>query len=149
MFGRLTADAASCSGEVSVQAEFCFEEGFPVFRGTAKTVVQLECQRCLEPVGVPIEVSFILAFVGSEEKAVEVPQPMEPVLLESEEISIIEVLEDELILALPIVALHEECDVFDYRTPDEKTQAVAQDEAATANPFSVLEQLKGKLKSDE
>ena len=148
-FHRLTADAVSSAGEVIVNAEFCFADEFPVFRGTASSVVQLECQRCLDSVGVPIEVAFALAFVSSEDKAAEVPQPMEPVILDSEEISIVEVVEDEFLLALPIVPLHKECEAFDYRTSDEKTQDVAQAHGVTENPFSVLGQLKGKLKSDD
>ena len=148
-FKRLTVDTVSTSGEVIVQAEFCFEEGFPVFRGSASASVQLECQRCLEPVAVPLDVNFNLAFVASEERAAEVPESLETVLLEEEEISIVEVVEDEFILALPIVAFHKECEAFDYRNPDEKAQDAAQDETASENPFSVLEQLKGKLKPDE
>ncbi len=148
-FKRLTLDTVSGSGEVIVQAEFCFEDGFPVFRGAASAKVQLECQRCLEPVVVPLEVTFHLAFVNSEERAAEVPEPMESVLLDDEEISIIEVVEDELILALPMFAFHKECDSFDYRTQDEKAEDAAQDQAASDNPFSVLEQLKGKLKPDD
>jgi uncharacterized protein len=147
-FQRLTADTVSSSGEVIVQADFGFEEGFPAFCGTAQANVQLECQRCLEPVILPLEVSFQLAFVSSEERMAEVPEPFETVLLEEEEISIIDVVEDELLLALPIVAYHPECEAFDYRTDDEKADDVQADDKAE-NPFSVLEQLKGKLKSDD
>ncbi|MDX1693877.1 MAG: YceD family protein [Ketobacteraceae bacterium] len=147
-FKRLAADTVSGSGEVIVQAEFGFEEGFPAFKGTASVNVQLVCQRCLEPVVVPLDVSFGLVFVSSEEQAGEVPEPLETVLLQDEEISILEVVEDELLLALPIVAFHRECEAFDYRTDDEKADEQSRQEPSE-NPFSVLEQLKGKLKSDD
>ena len=147
-FERLVIDALSRLGNVEIEAEFSFEEGFPTFIGKASTSVQLKCQRCLEPVDVPLNVSLNVAFVSSEESAAEVPEPFEAVLLESEEISIVEVVEEELILALPIVPYHETCDAYDYRTPDEKEDQ-ASDKGGSENPFSVLEQLKGSLKSDD
>lgn len=149
-FVRLTADAVDDVGEVSIKAEFSRDEGFPSLAGKATAGVKFECQRCLEPVVVTLEVDLNVAFVSTEEQMESIPEPFEAVLLEDEEISLIEVVEEELILALPLVAYHESCDAYEYRTEDEKAAEQQEiDQPEKENPFSVLEQLKGKLKSDD
>lgn len=145
-FKRLTENAVSCSGEVNVQADITLDDGVPVLQGSASTSIELECQRCLETVSVALNVPLKLVFVASEENAAEVPDPFEAVLLEEEEISLLEVVEEELILALPIVAYHDVCDAYDYQQPEDKA---AEAETPKENPFGVLEQLKGKLKSEK
>lgn len=144
-FERLVADAVDNLGEVSVKAEFSMEEGFPNLIGTATAGVKFICQRCLEPVIVTIEADLNVAFVATEEQLALISEPVEGVLLEDEEISLIDVVEQELILALPLVAYHKDCDAFEYRTEDEKVEQQI-DRSEEENPFSVLEQLKGKLK---
>lgn len=147
-FARLTADSVDNVGEVSIKAEFSRDEGFPSLSGKAIAGVKFECQRCLEPVVVTLEVDLNVAFVSTEEQMESIPEPFEGVLLEDEEISLIEVVEQELILELPLVAYHQDCDAFEYRTEDEKEEQQI-DQPEKENPFSVLEQLKGKLKSDD
>ena len=156
-FSRLTLDAVKGTedeGEgiernvVSIQADFSIQDGIPVFVGKATTGVRFECQRCLEPVTVVLDVDLAIGFVSTEEQLALLPEPFEGVLLEEEEISVIDAVEQELILALPIVAYHDNCEAFEYRSEDEKA-AQEVDRSEDENPFSVLEQLKGKLKSDD
>ncbi|MCG8315139.1 MAG: YceD family protein [Pseudomonadales bacterium] len=151
-FSRLAADTVAASGEVSIDAAFSYDEGFPSLCGKLKADVQLQCQRCLEPVIVPLSVEINVAFVVTEERLENLPEPYEGVLLEEDEISIVEVVEQELILALPIVAYHEQCDFYPYHTEEEKAESSAKDsskESQSENPFSVLAELKGKLKTDD
>ncbi|MCG8673516.1 MAG: YceD family protein [Pseudomonadales bacterium] len=163
-FSRLTIDAfesvnvAAEGGDgkdpskdprvVSIQADFSIQDGIPVLVGKANSAVDFECQRCLEPVTVVLDVDLAIGFVSTEEQLALLPEPFEGVLLEEEEISVIDVVEQELILALPIVAYHDNCEAFEYRSEDEKA-AQEVDRSEDENPFSVLEQLKGKLKSDD
>jgi uncharacterized protein len=112
----------------------------------AKTSVQLTCQRCLEPVTVDLEVKIALGFVQNEQQMEALPESLEPFMLEEEEIPLAELLEQELILALPIVAYHEACEPYPHQGED----AVALDDASEKpNPFAVLEQLKGNLKKSD
>lgn len=144
---RLTVDAFSTEGEVTVDVVFTRDgEGYSLMQGTVSTCIELQCQRCLEGTGVNLEVSLSLAFVQKESKIEQVPSIYEAVLLDSEEISLIELLEDELILALPIMAYHSDCEAYQYRTEKELEAEKVAEEAKPDNPFDVLKQLKGKIK---
>ena len=151
-FSRLTADAVASTGVVLIDAAFSYDEGFPTLCGKLSAEVQLQCQRCLEPVVVPLSVEINIAFVSSEERLNNLPEPYEGVLLEEDEISIVEVVEEELILALPIVAYHDQCDLYPYHAEDDESESApesASEESQPENPFSVLAELKGKLKADD
>jgi len=145
---RLTADAVASDGIVDVDVVFTKDgQGFSIMQGVVKTCVKLRCQRCLEGVGVELSVDLSLAFVTHESRVEQVPSIYEAVLLDSEEISFIELLEDELILALPIMAYHDKCEAYQYRTEEElESEKVEEAQQRADNPFDVLEQLKGKLK---
>ncbi len=74
------------------------------------------------------------------------PESLEPFLLEEEETPLAGLLEQELILALPIVAYHDTCEPYPYAGKEEAEAAVAEEKP---NPFAVLEQLKGNLKKSD
>ncbi|PCJ44877.1 MAG: hypothetical protein COA99_06410 [Moraxellaceae bacterium] len=140
---RLTSDAFSSDGVVEVDMVFTKDtEGYSILKGEVKTCVQLQCQRCLKGTGVSVELDLSLAFVTQESRIKQVPSIYEPVLLESEEISLVELLEDELILALPIMAYHSDCEAYQYRT-DKQLEAEKASKKKRDNPFDVLKQLKG------
>ncbi len=109
---------------------------------SARTSLPLTCQRCLGPadIGVAVERSF--RFVASEKQAeAEDEEAEEDVLALSRDFNLHELIEDELLMELPVVPRHEVC-------PTE-VKLVAQDadfEAAQAdkpNPFAALAGLKG------
>ena len=146
---RLTADAHSTDGAVDVDVVLTKDgQGFSIMQGVVKTSVQLRCQRCLDGVGVKLSVDLSLAFVAHESRVAQVPSIYEAVLLDSEEISFIELLEDELILALPLMAYHDDCEAYQYRT-DKELESEKADEQRADNPFDVLAQLKGKFKPSD
>lgn len=66
----------------------------------------LECQRCMQPMSVPIDTVVKVALVASETDVARVPAELEPVRAPGGRISIGELITEELLLALPIVALH-------------------------------------------
>ncbi|OUS05999.1 hypothetical protein A9Q81_04470 [Gammaproteobacteria bacterium 42_54_T18] len=139
---RLTADAFASDGIVDVDAAFIKDgEGYPLLQGIVKTCVQLQCQRCLQGVDVKLEVELTLAFVTKESRLEQVPSIYEAILLDSEEISLVKLLEDELILLLPIMAYHDNCEAYQYRT-DEELKAEKEGDLKPENPFDVLKQLK-------
>ena len=139
---RLTADAFASEGNVEVDAAFTKDgEGYPLLKGTVKTCVQLQCQRCLQATDVELKVELTLAFVTKESRLEQVPSIYEAVLLDSEEISLVELLEDELILMLPLMAYHDNCEAYQYRT-DEELKAEKEGDLKPENPFDVLKRLK-------
>jgi uncharacterized protein len=107
----------------------------------ADTVLPLVCQRCLTPVDVPLEVNRSFRFVSDEATAAAEDDGAEEDLLAlSRSFDLLELVEDELLMELPVAPRHEVC-------PEPvKMSAVDPDfEAAPAereNPFAVLGRLK-------
>ncbi len=112
---------------------------------SAQVSLPLTCQRCLGPADIELEVVRDFRFVASEEQAeAEDEEAEEDVLALTRELNLQELIEDELLMELPVVPRHEVC-------PTE-VKLVAQDaefEAASAakpNPFAALAGLKGAKK---
>jgi uncharacterized protein len=112
---------------------------------TLGTTLPLLCQRCLGPVNVPVAIERAFRFVASEEEAAaQDDDAEEDLLVMSREFNLAELMEDELLLDLPVVPRHELC-------PTEVKMAVADADfegatEAKPNPFAVLSKLQnGKL----
>ena len=114
------------------------EDGRRIIRGYISGSVVMDCQRCLEPVEIKLDCDISLGIVDDEEEAELLPDQLDP-LVAGEESQLYELLEDELILALPIVPVHEECD------PPSADNAGEQEDIEVPereNPFAVLASLK-------
>lgn len=76
----------------------------------AETVVPLECQRCLQAVAVNVAIERSFLFVHGEDAAAQLDTDSEDdVLAITRALDLHELIEDELLLALPIVPRHEVC----------------------------------------
>ncbi len=138
---RLTEVLQDADGKVSVSLEFgCDEEGIRFMRGRVQTEVTLLCQRCLEPMRQPVDNEFALALVLNEPEADGLPSHYEPLLLDGKPLFLRDVIEDEVLLALPIVPRHpaEECGAR-LESGEENTE---QDDGKRDNPFASLADLK-------
>ncbi len=109
---------------------------------TVDASLPLVCQRCLGPVDIAVAVNRSFRFVGSEEAAeAQDEDAEEDVLALSPDFNLFDLIEDEVLMALPVVPRHETC-------PVEVKLAVADPafEAALTekrNPFAVLAKLQG------
>lgn len=114
----------------------------------ADTVVQLTCQRCLAPVATPLGVDRSFLFVpGGEAQAAELDADSEDDVLPLERsLNLRDLVEDELIMALPIVPRHERCPES-LRAPEAPQPLEAPGAPEPPHPFAALQALKGKLKS--
>ena len=108
---------------------------------TAEVALPQTCQRCLGPVDVPVAFEREFRFVASEEvAAVEDEASEEDVLVLSRDFNLLELVEDELLMALPAVPKHEVCpSTVKLQVADTDFVEEAQEKP---NPFAVLEQLK-------
>jgi uncharacterized protein len=76
----------------------------------ARTAVQLTCQRCLQPMQLQLDVRPSLRFVHGEAQAEALDEDSdEDVLALTPALDLLPLIEDELILALPLVPRHETC----------------------------------------
>ena len=111
---------------------------------TASASIPLTCQRCMTAVDSPIKVDQWYRFVATEEIAMaEDDESEEDLLVMAPQFDLLAVLEDELIMALPVVPMHEVCPV----TPQMQTgELQAAESVEKPNPFAVLAQLKRPTK---
>ena len=116
------------------------EERRQQVKGTVKTHLQLTCQRCLEPVQTAIVANVSLVMVYDEEQIKALPDHLDPWLVTDEKIILSELLEEELLLALPLVAMHEQCPTVLHKSAEPSAAA----ESKRDNPFAVLAQLKSR-----
>jgi uncharacterized protein len=113
----------------------------------ANTAVPLTCQRCMHAVLVPIEVNQWYRFVDSEEIAMaEDDQSEEDLLVLEPQFNLLALLEDELLMGLPLVPMHEKCPAL---AAPLQSEIVLPDDAEKPHPFAALAQFKknGDLKS--
>jgi uncharacterized protein len=110
----------------------------------AQTQVPLTCQRCLSAVQEFVEVDHWFRFVADEAAAEALDDDVEEDLLALEpRPSLIELIEDELILSLPLVPLHTECPQplpNGAAAPDGHQPAEGSERP---HPFAALAKLKG------
>ena len=108
----------------------------------AQTVVPLTCQRCLGAVETPLIVDRWYRFVATEAQAEAEDDAAEEDLLALEpRPDLMAVLEDELLMALPLVPMHETCPQPLPSSAGALPDAGGE-EAARENPFQALSRLK-------
>lgn len=144
---RLAANLISSSGQVAADLQFGVDEqGINFLKGHLKANLTLECQRCMEPYIYEIISDFVLGIVNTLDEAKALPALYEPALAqEGNSLALRELIEDELILNLPIIPRHEpeDCKV--------KLPLIDSgwEQGKGENPFHVLESLKHKKERGE
>lgn len=142
---RLSDCLLDPAGTASFDLQFARDERRrAILTGWLKAELRLECQRCLEALTHRVETRVCVAFVERHEQAEQLPDDLDPCLVEEGQIQFAGLIEDELLLHLPQVAMHEEgacpvplVEMFEDK-PDEPSAQPAR------NPFAVLAELKGK-----
>lgn len=104
----------------------------------AQAEVHLECQRCLQPMAAALAVQRSFRFVAGEDEAARLDEESEDdVLALSRAFDLPALVEDELILALPLVPRHDECPQ-PLPVPAAEPDAAAEPE----HPFAALAALR-------
>ena len=142
---RLLPLLASDAGAIHVSLEFGIDSMDVVnLVGKVQADLTLVCQRCLEPMDWPLQLDLALAFLRPDEDEAGIPGPYEPYVVDALPVRLADMIEDEIILALPSIPRHEltECPasewIQDENTAADKPAAV---ENQTNNPFSVLAEM--------
>jgi len=145
---RLADLLVDTNGRVKVELEFDRDpQRLRILKGKLKSTVNLVCQRCLHPVSQAIESEFTLGIVFNDEQAQNLPRAYEPLLVEDEKLVVLDVVEEELILSLPMFAYHDACEVDGYKQTEEaETLPEELEEEKKPNPFEALSELKSALK---
>lgn len=131
----------------TVTAELLFEvDSERRFRilGNVTADVNVVCQRCLQPMTLHLDDKIDLVLVSTDAQSKVLPATLDPWFCgEDELLSPADIIEEQLILAMPIVSMHERCvDVNKAQDVAVKNQIEA--ESARKNPFAALAGLKTK-----
>ncbi len=139
-FQRLADLLATDLGEVDVDIQFARQGKRVVIFGTIKATLQLVCQSCLSAMPWQLDMPFKLGLVASEQEAERIEIDCEPYLFSGEKISLNELIEDEILLALPDYPKHD----FDCVSARSSKDTGFDEGGLTQmnNPFSVLAKLK-------
>lgn len=151
-FTRLGEMIATTDGDVEVQLKFRpGKKQRTLVLGKYSATVVMECQNCLEPVTVKVESSLRSQIVAHVEDLLAMEQEEDGIVCNSRELSLVDLLEDELIVNLPMVPRHEagECTGDQARMSGEDAggdESVQAPEGDTYRPFAGLAKLTEDLK---
>ncbi|MEJ4043525.1 MULTISPECIES: 23S rRNA accumulation protein YceD [unclassified Erwinia] len=141
---RIADSVVSVDSDVECVMSFAIDnQRLAVLKGTAEVSVTLCCQRCNKPFPQHVHVSYCFSPVVTDEQAEALPEAYEPIdTNEFGETDLLAMVEDEIILALPVVPVHdsEHCEVSEADMVFGQLPA----EAEKPNPFAVLASLKRK-----
>lgn len=144
---RLKESVGNVNSDITCSLSFSIDErGLPFFDVDAKVSLSLVCQRCFELFETIIHVNNRFSPVKSEAQAETLPEYYEPAIVnEFGEVDILALVEDEIILTLPIAPVHDaqHCEV----SGADLVFGEIPEEDEKPNPFAILASLK-KNKSE-
>ncbi len=137
-FDRINASLKDGSKvQVSFKLEFSRDDKNQLFSivGDLETVLPQVCQRCMQPMQHQLSIAIKLAIVSNEEEAENLPAEFEPYIDTGVPVKLQDFIEDELLLAMPLVSLHEqqECPA---------ARKFKHEQRGKENPFAMLKNLK-------
>ncbi len=122
---RLARELVQDDGSARGTASFVREQGLAIVDLVVEARPRLICQRCMRPMSWPVASRTRVAIVGDAPHADRVAPEFETVIAPGGRITVGELVEEELLLGLPIVPLHADekaCGVAVDDEPDEETQ---------------------------
>jgi uncharacterized protein len=153
---RLVPFLARTEGTVEVDLNFGIDElGVHYIHGGFDTVLDLICQRCLEPMTIRLGGPVSLGVVRSEAEGERLPGHYEPLIVGSDAVLLPAIIEDEVMLALPIVPMHASAQCPGWESEAGESEAGAGEppegedgqKSEKVSPFAVLNALKKDRRS--
>jgi uncharacterized protein len=142
---RVSHEVVSRDGEAVGHVRYSRQLGIAVADLELKAQPEVICQRCMLPMRWPIEVKSRVALVSDYDAAGRVPEGMEVFLVEGDSVSVRDLVDEELMVAMPHVARHaedSECAGRELMLPGQETETA--EDAASAQvqtPFAQLGEL--------
>jgi uncharacterized protein len=134
-------------GQVQAQVRFGREQGFAVADVELRAQLQVTCQRCMAPMQLTVAARSPVLVVETEREAEEAPAGWETFLALEGRLSLAALVAEEVLLAIPIVPLHDAGSGCTAATPVAAVAtpagpaAAAVEEGATVRPFADLKAL--------
>lgn len=130
---RLVDALMNTEGEVTVDLAFGRDGRTAVIAGSIGAELQLQCQCCLEVLRWPVSATVRLGVVESIDAAGLLSEDYEPLVLETEQIAVADIVQDELLLAIPYCPQHPQCGA--------PASTERRDKPERPNPFGILADL--------
>lgn len=130
---------------VDCELRFRLDEQYRrLIEGKLNAEIEVSCQRCMGALPLSVDVDVRLAVVRDEEEAKALPASLDPLIVDEAETSLYELVEEELLLNIPLINRHEhDCIDTSSLSVGEIVSVKAADKAEVdANPFQVLQKLK-------
>lgn len=140
----LTRDSGNATARFRFYRLVGEERAFDAAHCAVRALLTLTCQRCLAEVAVPVEAQAELAFVDDEASVVLVPESHDPVVTEAGRVLLAALVEEELLLALPIVPMHADPADCQPQPGIESSEADVAAAAPKQTPFAGLRDLMKK-----
>ena len=137
---RLQSRAELLGGSVRGMVRFGRDAGHAVAEVSLGGTAELRCQRCMQPMVLLLRARTQVALLASEAEANTLAAGIEPVLASDGRISLGELVEEEVLLSLPIVPMHDS-DAQCQPLEAVGTAGGQPTEAATQRPFAQLGEL--------
>jgi len=137
-FSRLDGLLYSNDGRINVHLKGRFDDrNRCLVEAHISADVQLECQTSFEAIGYEIDTKVLYCTLVSEEQIADLDEEYEALLIDDGQVDIKEVIEDELILSIPVIANKAISDLGINMTYGE----IAEEKETKKNPFLVLQDL--------
>ena len=136
------------SGGVCYEFDFRMDDaGYPLVTGRLDTKVILQCQRCMEAIEWPLQIQTQVIVVADEQdQELCAGNLMEAWTVNNDRVFIEDLIEDEIILGLPLVPVHDSTDcAAKVMLAVEPNWYEQTSHLAAPNPFAVL----GKLRRNQ
>ena len=139
---RVSRELTSTEGEARGHVRFSRQLGQAVADLEVGAQPEVVCQRCIQPMRWPVKVKSRVALVSDYDAADRVPEEMEVFLVEGDSVSVRDLVDEEVMLALPNVPRHgedSECARQEVQLPGEPDEPDV--EPDTQKPFAQLGEL--------
>lgn len=145
---RLAEESANTDGALGWSLQGGKDKlGHPQLKLSVNGAVQLMCQRCLTPFAFDIDSESILILAKNEENADEIDALLEDdevdVVVGSKTFNVMDLIEDEALLAIPQSPKHAVCPDLPLASAD-TTAAIDAEVGKKESPFAVLKKTNGR-----
>lgn len=140
-FTRLIGLLQNDEGEVAVRLSFGKGIGGGTqVTGTISAKGEMICQSCMALFVKSIECQLDVVIVNDESRAEKLPTEQDVLVAEDKLVPLVDLIEDELILAIPMIPRHDQVDCPSrvFSLGEEATQAVLEEDGTTHRPFADL-----------
>ncbi len=141
---RVSRELTGTEGAARGRVRFLRERGNADADLTVNAQPEVVCQRCMQAMRWPIDDHSRLALVSDYAAADRVPQDLEVFLVEGDSVSVRDLVDEEIMLALPHVPRHaegSECAARAVTLPGEAAEAAEPVDTQVQKPFAQLGEL--------